>query len=48
MLVLSVFPWETNKVNNAFKYLIPMRTKSSITNVAKNGITENFWDFWGH
>ena len=27
---------------------IPLRTKSSITNVAKNGITGNVWDFWGH
>ena len=25
------FPLETNKVKNAFKYLIPMRTKSCIT-----------------
>ena len=47
MLVLSVFPWETNKVNNAFKYLIPMCTKSSITNVAKNGITGKFLGFLG-
>ena len=47
MLVLSVFPWETNKVNNAFKYQIPMRTKSSITNVAKKMALREIFGIFG-
>ena len=48
MLVLSIVSFgKQNEVNNAFKYLISIRLKSSITKcLPKKALQVIIWDFW--